>query len=88
MNVWIEQWYLTIPDLANADEKLAPGFGSPLSKDPLSAVTVWAILSVFFQVTFWRTFVVAVAGWKAKFWIVAAMEPPDVPAAVVGAADG
>ena len=39
MNVWIEQWHLTVPDLANADEKLAPGFRSPLSKDPLSAVT-------------------------------------------------
>jgi hypothetical protein len=90
MNEWIEQWYLTDPDRGNVKEKLWLGFRFPLLKDPLSAVTVWVVLSSLLQVTFCPAFALVVAGWKAKFWIVAAVEPLDEPPAVVvgAAADG
>jgi hypothetical protein len=90
MNEWIEQWYLNVPCWANVNEKLLPGVRFPLSKDPLSAVTVWVVLSSLLQATFWPAFALVDAGWKAKFWIVVAVEPLDMPPTVVveAAVDG
>ena len=67
---WKLQWYLKVPVVLNVCVNLSPLFKVPLEKLLSSAVTVWAILSVFVQVIVVPDFTVRVTGLKLILAIV------------------
>jgi hypothetical protein len=59
-----------VPAFDTVKVAVLPGSIGLVSNDPPSAVTVWAVSSVFFTVIVVPAFTVSVAGWNANPWIV------------------
>ena len=81
---WMLQWYVKVPAASNAWLNVAPGARLPLSKEPSSAVTVWAVLSWFVQVTVEPTGTLIEAGPNAKLLMVTAVADAGAPALGAG----
>jgi hypothetical protein len=67
----MSQWNLMVPAFDTVIVAVLPGWMCPVSNDLSSAVTVWAVVSVFFTVIEAPTFTVIGAP-KLKLWIVIA----------------
>lgn len=88
---WIAQWKVYVPGAVNVRTPTEPGAMRAVLQEPSSIVTVWLVLSLFFQPTTSPTLAVAGLGEKAKPLIVsltvgAAVETAHAPAAATEAA--
>ena len=82
---WKVQWYANVPAVSRVSVALAPGSIGPVSNDPSSAVTVWAVVSLLVIVIVVPAATDRSPGLNAKSWIVIAAAPA---ASLPGAADG
>ncbi len=69
------QWYETVPACLNVKLKVIPGFSMPESNDPSSAVTVWAVESLFVHFIVVPALTVRESGLKAKLAMVTSLPP-------------